>query len=82
MPRGPHELDMSRNPWYARELSAPNMADSFVGRTNPVELTDIVDNGLTLLRDKNKNVQNRGVKILSALAQTGRHILRHPVCNC
>jgi len=46
-----------------------------------MEMTDIVDNSLTWLRDKDKNVQKRGVKILSALAQTGGHILRHSMSN-
>jgi len=46
-----------------------------------MELTDIVNDSLDLLRNKSKNDQKRGVKILSALARTGRHILRHPMCN-
>ena len=55
------------------------MTDSFIGSVNPVELTRIVRDSLTLLEDKNEQVRKRGVKILSALAQTGKPILRHPV---
>ena len=51
------------------------MADSSVGS---VELTNIVTDSLTWLRDKKEAVQRRGVKILSALARTGKHVLRHP----
>ena len=54
------------------------MTDSFVGS---VELASIVKGSLTLLGDKNKKVQKRGVKVLSALAQTGKHVLHHPACN-
>jgi hypothetical protein len=54
------------------------MTNSFVGS---VELTSIVKGSLTLLEDKNKKVQKKGIKILSALAQTGEHSLRHPVCD-
>ena len=54
------------------------MTDSFVGS---VELTNIVRDALTLLEDKNKKVQKRGVKILSVLAQTGMYISCHPVCD-
>ena len=54
------------------------MTDSFIGS---VELTSIVEGSLTLLEDKNKKVQKRGVKVLSALAQTGKHSLHHPACN-
>ena len=57
------------------------MTDSFIGSVNPVELTRIVRDSLTLLEDKNEQVRKRGVKILSALAQTGKPILRHPVCD-
>ena len=46
------------------------MTDSFVGS---VELTNIVRDALTLLEDKNKKVQKRGVKILSVLAQMGMY---------
>ena len=55
------------------------MTDSFVGRMN---LTRIVADSMTSLRNKNNNVQKRGVKILSALAQTGKYILHHPECDC
>ena len=54
------------------------MTDSFVGS---VELTSIVNGSLTLLRDENNNIQKRGVKILSALAQTGKQIMGHPLCD-
>jgi hypothetical protein len=54
------------------------MTDSFVGS---VELTNIVAERLTWLRDQNEDVQKRGIKILSALAQTGKHILRHLECD-
>ena len=54
------------------------MTDSFVGR---VELTSIVNHSLTLLEDKNKKVQKKGVKVLSALAQMGKHSLHQPACN-
>ena len=78
-PRGPHEFDMSRNPRYICPGTVCNyMTDSFVGS---VELTSIVNDSLTWLKHRNKNVQNRGVNILSALAQTGKHILRHPLCD-
>ena len=54
------------------------MIDPFVGS---VELTNIVASGLVWLRDTDENVQKRGIKIFSALAQTGKHILRHPECG-
>ena len=42
--------------------------------------TNIVADSLILLKDEKENVQYRGVKMLSALAQTGEHILCHPEC--
>ena len=53
------------------------MTDSSVGSVT-VELTNIVADSLSWLRDENENVHKRGVNILSALAQTGKHILHHP----
>ena len=52
-----------------------HMTDSCVG---DVELKKIVVGSLKMLRDRNENVQRRGVKTLSALAQTGKHVSRHP----
>ena len=54
------------------------MTDSFAGS---VELTKIVADRLTWLRDKDEDVQKRGIKIISALAQTGEQIVRHPACD-
>ena len=54
------------------------MTESFAGS---VELTKIVADRLTWLEDQNEAVQKRGIKIISALAQTGKHILRHPECD-
>ena len=50
-----------------------------LGTHNPLELELIVANNMVCLKDKDKNVQKKGVKVLAALAQMGKHVFSHIV---
>ena len=50
-----------------------------LGTHNPLELRLIVADNMVHLKDKDKNIQKKGVKVLAALAQTGKHLFSHVV---
>ena len=54
-------------------MSVPTKTHSIAAEENSLELTPIVIRCVTHLQEKDKGAQKKGVKVLSALAQTGEH---------
>ena len=46
---------------------------------NSLELTPVVSSNMARLTDKKEKVQKKGVKVLTALAQTGERVIRSAV---
>ena len=65
---------MSRHSRYAWEMFVPTETHPIAPEENSLELAPIVISSITRLQDKDKGTQKKGVKVLSALAQTGKHI--------
>ena len=65
---------MSRHSRYAWEMLVPTKTHPTAPEENSLELAPIVISSVTRLQDKDKGAQKKGVKVLSALAQTGEHI--------